>query len=127
MLSNRSRTEIISDLIEASRSGAKKTHLMYRGNLSYQVLSQYLEYMMSADLIREDNSSGERLYFATAKGLRFLDLERELSTIASFNDQPKRTIGVLHGSNNIVTASGAAAGASYGFQPETKSKPVFNW
>jgi predicted transcriptional regulator len=117
MLSNRSRTEIISDLIEASRSGAKKTHLMYRGNLSYQVLSQYLEYMMSADLIREDNSSGERLYFATAKGLRFLDLERELSTIASFNDQKQKREARIPDAEIALISS----------EPDQKNKPVFQW
>jgi predicted transcriptional regulator len=117
MIANRSRTEIISDLVEASRSGAKKTHLMYKGNLSYQVLSQYLRYMIKSDLIREDNGSGERLYFATGKGLKFLDLEKQLSEIASFNNQKKRGIGEAVSTSQFAPAT----------QGENTTGPTFNW
>jgi predicted transcriptional regulator len=55
MLKNRSRTEILYDLVRATRGGAKKTHLMYKANLSYTVLEQYLKFLLDNDLIREEN------------------------------------------------------------------------
>jgi predicted transcriptional regulator len=82
MLKNRSRTEIIYDLVKATKGGAKKTHLMYKANLNYTVLEQYLNFLQESGLIREENGA-ERLYFATGKGLKFLTMYEELASLAA--------------------------------------------
>lgn len=42
----RSEIEIISKILDLSKSGAKKTEILYRGNLSYMQLQKYLPFLV---------------------------------------------------------------------------------
>jgi len=68
----RSRLEIVRDVLfvadEAGDSGSKKTHIMYGANLSYKLLTKYLEEVLGAGLVCE----GESCYVITDKGRDFL-------------------------------------------------------
>ena len=69
---NRSRLDIIKDIIEvtdkAGESGSKKTHIMYGANLSYKLLTKYLQEILTAKLI----CRGELCYIITQKGKEYL-------------------------------------------------------
>ena len=65
----RSRLEIIADVLDVVRGGAKKTRIMYKANLSYQLLTRYLEDVMNMGLVRTED---EGLYELTEKGFGFL-------------------------------------------------------
>jgi predicted transcriptional regulator len=72
---NRSRMEIISNLLTKAKLGALKTHLMYGGNLSYPLVQEYLAILLESRLISkeiDDDDSSVR-YRTTAKGIEFLD------------------------------------------------------
>ena len=68
----RSRLEIVRDVLlvanEAGGSGSKKTHIMYGANLSYKLLTKYLEEVLNAGLVWE----GQSCYVITDKGREFL-------------------------------------------------------
>ena len=72
----RSRLEIIRDVLGvadgAGDSGSKKTHIMYGANLSYKLLTKYLDEVLSAGLVCEDESC----YVITEKGREFLEVYR---------------------------------------------------
>jgi predicted transcriptional regulator len=91
VLKNRSRVEIIYDIISAAKPVSKKTHLMYKGNLSYQQLDLYLTFMLRNGLLEERIVDDSRLYFATQKGLEFLrlfeDLHNLITPVKSENDE----------------------------------------
>jgi predicted transcriptional regulator len=82
---NRNRTEIVRDILLVARKGALKTHVMYRSNLSYAVITQYLDYLMKEGLIEvvlADHGLTTRLYRTTSKGVEYLDVYQDLVTIA---------------------------------------------
>jgi len=81
-MKNRSRIEIFYDIISATRASAKKTHLMYRSNLSFKQLDLYLNFLLKQKLVEErfDIETASRTYFITEKGLQFLSLFENLRT-----------------------------------------------
>lgn len=66
----RNKVEIVADILNIARDGAKKTHIIYRGNLSFKLANIYLGVVMKAGLIRFDGDNGH--YVLTEKGRRFL-------------------------------------------------------
>jgi len=68
---NRSRFEISADILEAARAGARKTHIMYRANLSFNMLCRYLDLLTTNGLLNPDTSMDE-LYRTTEQGLIYL-------------------------------------------------------
>lgn len=86
---NRNRMEIVSNILDIARNGALKTHLMYKANLSYMVVSQYLNFLMKAGLIDEifADDGPTRLYKTSAKGFKYLELYNDLQAIAGLESQ----------------------------------------
>ena len=66
----RNRVEIVADILNIVEKGAKKTQIMYKGNLSYKLLRNYLREVIGAGLV----CMGERsnIYQLTEKGKLFL-------------------------------------------------------
>ena len=50
-MKNRSRTEIISNILDAANGGATKTKIMYIAFLSYNQLKEYLSILIENNLI----------------------------------------------------------------------------
>jgi len=69
----RGRLEIIRDIltIAVEENGTKKTRIMYGANLSYKLVTQYLDVVIKAGLLNYD---GKSTYKITQKGKEFLDL-----------------------------------------------------
>lgn len=78
MVNNRrSEIEIISKILTLSRTGAKKTEILYRGNLSYSQMQNYLPFLIEKNILEEhhvqNNGSSSKLYKLTNKGLSLLE------------------------------------------------------
>jgi len=73
----RSRSDIVSMILESARAGATKTKIMYNAYLSYSQVIEYLKYLQQNDLLAYEE--GTHLYRPTEKGLKFLNLSDELS------------------------------------------------
>lgn len=67
----RSRIEILAKMLRVASEGARKTHIMYKCNLSRKPLRQYLEDALSANLICCERD--ENLYATTKRGRLFLE------------------------------------------------------
>ena len=65
---NRDRLSIIADVLEAAKSGACKTHIMFRANLSFRLLEKYLAVALDAGFVRFEGSR----YELTEDGQAFL-------------------------------------------------------
>lgn len=75
----RSRTDIVSEILEAAKGGATKTRIMYKAYLSYAQLKQYLAILLENDLIDHDQS--RQTYKTTPKGVRFLKAFEEMGDL----------------------------------------------
>jgi predicted transcriptional regulator len=84
---NRNRMEIVANLLEIARTGALKTHLMYRANLSYLMVTEYLQYLSTSQLIEEtvDEEGVTKIYRTSPKGLKYLQVYDSLQSIAGLD------------------------------------------
>lgn len=71
----RSRLRIVADILFAAREGSKKTHIMYKANLSYKLVSRYLTDVIEAGLVKFYD--GE--YIITKRGEKFIKKYQEYS------------------------------------------------
>jgi predicted transcriptional regulator len=70
---NRGKIQIMGDVLALATSGIKKTHIMYRANLSYEQVHLYLGELIAKRLIAQDVSSSDGVvYRITEKGREFL-------------------------------------------------------
>jgi predicted transcriptional regulator len=69
---NRGKIQIMGDVLALATSGIKKTHIMYRANLSYEQVHLYLSELIEKKLIMQDVSQDGIVYRTTDKGREFL-------------------------------------------------------
>ena len=79
----RSRLETIYTILTLSRQGIRKTHIMYRANLSHQQLVKYLEVLTTKNLLAERDGS----FITTDQGRAFIEKFQEIQTIMDENWQ----------------------------------------
>jgi len=66
----RSKYEIIQDVLDQCQTGSKKTWVMYRANLSYDLTTNYLNELAKLGLVEPKDG----LYYITEKGKQLLEL-----------------------------------------------------
>ncbi|MEO9319508.1 MAG: winged helix-turn-helix domain-containing protein [Nitrososphaera sp.] len=75
----RSRTDIVSQILQTGNGGTTKTRIMYSAYLSYAQLKEYLSMLTENGLI--EHSKPENKYRTTAKGLQFLEAYGKLNDL----------------------------------------------
>jgi len=73
----RSPMEMICDILKVVSAGpTKPTHILYKANMSWKVLSSYLDFLTSSGMLdKEDQEGGKRsTYRLTTKGRKVLSL-----------------------------------------------------
>lgn len=74
----RDRLFIIAEILEVAREGVLKTQVMYRANLSFAQLNEYLSLLLDLDLLEVVKAPEKTIYKTTDKGLRYLQSYREI-------------------------------------------------
>jgi len=85
-LLHRSRTDIIANILRVADGGAKKTHIMYRCNLSFRQLHVYLDFLVERGLLKnipakKTEKNDSNTYETTAKGRNFIQAYRTIRAI----------------------------------------------
>ena len=75
----RSRTEIVSNILEAANGGVTKTKIMYKAFLSYNQLREYLSILIENNLL--EYLDGTQTYKTTEKGLNLLKIHNEMGEL----------------------------------------------
>ena len=78
-MGNRSRTEIVSNILDAANGGVTKTKIMYVAFLSYNQLKEYLSVLIENNLI--EYNEGTQTYKTTVKGLNLLKMHNEMAEL----------------------------------------------
>ena len=73
----RCRFEIIGEILSIAADGAKKTTIVYRANLNFNVVNRYLKLLVQEGLINAAAGSEMELK-TTRKGLLFLEAYKNL-------------------------------------------------
>ena len=68
----RSDIEILADILRVANDGAKKSHIVYKANLNFKIVRNYLNILKNSGLITvpEGNS---RIFRTTEKGFEYLN------------------------------------------------------
>lgn len=74
---NRSRFEIMADILQRAVTGAKKTWLLYSANLSYSQHQKYISTLVELGLLSKMNG----LYTTTKKGMDFITSYQTLTSL----------------------------------------------
>jgi predicted transcriptional regulator len=70
----RNNIDICADILEVAKSGAKKTQLVYRANLNFTIIKNYLKRLKEIGYLE----TYEKRYFTTEKGSEFLEQYKTL-------------------------------------------------
>ena len=85
---------IIAEILEIAKEGSLKTQIMYKANLSFTQLNDYLKFMLKTTLLKKLVSKGKVVYTATEKGLDFLQRHCELTELLKDNENSKNGVKI---------------------------------
>jgi predicted transcriptional regulator len=74
MNERRNNLDIMAEILEVARCGAKKTWIVYKANLNFRIVKDYLDDLIESGFLETDGT----LYHTTEAGLQWL---REYSNL----------------------------------------------
>jgi predicted transcriptional regulator len=77
----RDKLYIIAEILEIAKEGVLKTQIMYRANLSFTQLNDYLGFMLKNALLEKVLLNDKEVYKATEKGMNFLQSYHEITEL----------------------------------------------
>jgi len=93
---NRNRMEIVADILRVAVPGARKTHIMYGANLSFEQLEKYINFLLGRGLLENETGRGE--YKTTETGITYLrDFKEYLRQQETFVDRKRLLEDTLEG------------------------------
>jgi len=81
MSKKRDRLQVIYDILEVIRDkgeNIKPTHILYKSNLSHQMMQQYLSELIGKQFIIEKETPKGKTYSLTEKGFNYLKEYRQI-------------------------------------------------
>lgn len=81
MSRKRSNMEISADILKVAVGGAKKSHIVYRANLNFSIIKDYLKDLSSSGLLTIP-VNGSKLYTTTDKGIAYINYMNGLKQFA---------------------------------------------
>ena len=87
----RDKLGIIAEILEIAKDGTLKTQIMYKANLSFVQLTEYLGYMLKTSLLDKLDINTKEVYVATEKGLDFLQRHSELTALLNEENDAKNS------------------------------------
>ncbi len=85
MISRRSKTQIYIDIlrsVQRANGKLKKTHIVYKANLTHSRLEDYLDFLLSNEFLKEERSGNQIFYTITERGMSFLGKVNKLREIS---------------------------------------------
>ncbi len=71
--------DIYSDILNVSEYGAKKTQIVYKANLNFNIVKKHIDALMKRGFVEKD----DRLYFTTERGKNFVDNYRQIKSMVT--------------------------------------------
>lgn len=77
----RDKLVIIGEILGIAENKALKTQIMYKANLSFSQLNEYLKFLTRVKLLEKINENGRQVYKATQKGKEYLVRHEEMLSL----------------------------------------------
>jgi len=85
----RDRLYIIAEILDIAREGALKTQIMYKANLSFAQLNEYLDLLVKLKLVDTIPVNDKTVYKTSLKGLEYMQSYKEIiELLRNSNDKP---------------------------------------
>ena len=81
-MKKRNRLEVIRDILEVIRGKSgkiKPTHILYKSNLSHQMMEEYLQELITKEFVKEHRTKEGKTYSITEKGTNYLEKYKMIS------------------------------------------------
>ena len=83
----RNRLYIIAEILTVAKEGSLKTQIMYRANLSFAQLNEYLSFLIKIYLLKIQNENGKKIYRTTTKGNKYLEKYKDITNLLGNNEK----------------------------------------
>lgn len=90
----RDKLSIIAEILEIAKDGTLKTQVMYKANLSFAQLNDYLKFMLKNGLLIKFRTNGKDVYTTTEKGVEFLQRHFELTELLTEEENGKNGVKI---------------------------------
>lgn len=77
----RDRMHIMAEVLLVAKDGALKTQIMYKANLSFAQLNEYLSLLLKLGLLKTRKREEKSIYKITRKGIKYLKSYEEISEL----------------------------------------------
>ena len=77
----RDRLYIVAEILVVAKDGSLKTQIMYRANLSFAQLNEYLSFLLKIGLLKKLTKDGKTIFKITPKGIKYLENYEEISKL----------------------------------------------
>ena len=77
----RDRLHIMAEIMEITKGSQLKTRIMYRANLSFSQLNEYLSFLTKMGFLKVNVIDGQKFYETTDKGNLYIENYMEMSTL----------------------------------------------
>jgi predicted transcriptional regulator len=68
----------MAEIVNIAKKGTSKTQMMYKANLSFSQLNQYISLLSQTSLLEKSSCNGTIIYKATPKGLEFMEKQQQI-------------------------------------------------
>jgi len=79
----RNDLDICADILRTTRDGAKKTHIVYKANLNFNMIKRYLKRLIGGELL----TLADGHYTTTDRGLSWLSRYEDLTYIPAMSPE----------------------------------------
>mgnify|MGYP000254882036 CR=1 FL=1 len=83
----RNRLHIIAEILTIAKEGCLKTQIMYRANLSFAQLNEYLSFLTKIELLGIQKENGRNIYRTTTKGSKYLEKYEDIANLLGDNEK----------------------------------------
>jgi predicted transcriptional regulator len=83
----RDRLYILAEILNIAKGGSLKTQIMYRANLSFAQLNEYLNFLIRMEFLEIQNENRKDNYVTTSKGDRYLEKYTDLANLLDENER----------------------------------------
>ena len=81
----------MAEIVGIAKKGTSKTHIMFKANLSFSQLKQYLALLSQTSLLEKSPYNGREIYKATPKGLEFMERQQQIMDLLNEDVSCKET------------------------------------
>ena len=78
---------IMAEIMEAAKENQGKTRIMYRVNLSFSQVNEYLSFLTERGFLKVNKTNRKKSYETTPKGVSYIENYMEMASLLK-NRQP---------------------------------------